>query len=507
MNSPTALIFSVLLLVSGCELGVDQSIMVSPRYDLLGTCDRPDLARASAIITEALCGTMSVPENREQPDGRQIELNVMLLPATTAVVKPDPVFFLAGGPGQSAVDAGVFVFSRLHKVRRERDVVLVDQRGTGGSSSLACDFGAPEESLQKTTKEERRRAVEKMRRCLDEYDASPEFYTTPIAMDDLNYVRQELGYRQINLLGASYGTRAGLVYMRRHADTVRSAVLDGLVPLTMSIPANVAVDANSAFEKLLADCHSQQACKTAFPDLAAHFDALMLRLEADPVETQVTHSRTGESLDAVLDASGISGILRNVLYDRVLSTLVPLAIEEAYKGNYQPLVSMGMVFIPEEPVINIGMMASVLCAEDMRHANTSNPSGHFQNQIYDLLQPVCKFWPQGEIPQNYFEPVTSDAPTLLLSGALDPITPPQYAWEASKTLSNAEHIVVSGVGHGVTMQGCVPELIADFFNEPKPAGVNASCTANLSRKEFFTSYAGPVSKADQLAAKQGETDD
>jgi len=494
-----------LVLLSGCELGVDQSTLVKPRYDLLGDCDRPDLVQASAIVSEALCGTFSVPENPAAPEGRQIELNVMLLPATSAVVKPDPVFFLAGGPGQSAVDAGAFVFSRMSELRRERDVVLVDQRGTGRSNGLNCELSEPDEDMQLTSVEARVRSVEEMRTCLGSLDADAAFYTTPIAMDDLDFVRETLGYREINLLGGSYGTRAGLVYMRRHGQWVRSAVLDGLVPLTMQIPANIAVDADVAFQKVLEDCRAQPACQAAFPDLEAHFDELMQRLRVAPEATRLVHSRTGEAIEGRVDAQALNAILRNVLYDRVLSTLVPFAIEEAYRGNFQPMASLALVFVPEEPILNIGMMASVLCAEDMRLVSESNPSGHFDNPIYDLLAPVCEFWPQGEIPDDYFEPVASDAPTLLLSGALDPVTPPKYAYEAAETLSNSEHIVVAGVGHGVILQGCVPGLIADFFANPVPAEVNAGCTSSLNRKAFFTSYAGPV-MVDSKAGEESRDD-
>ena len=492
LNNTRRIIFAMLLLAAGCEFGVDKSSIVSPNYDLLVNCDRPDLAQASAIITNALCGTIEVAENPDDPDGRRIDLNVMLLPATSAVFRPDPIFYLAGGPGQSAIDTGVFIFSRLQEARRERDVILVDQRGTGRSHSLECDLSETDQGFERTSEDALHIALKRMRDCLSGYDANPAFYTTPIAMDDLNHVRQHLGYREINLLGGSYGTRAGLVYIRRHRDTVRSAVLDGLAPTTMRIPANIAMDADAAFARLLTDCHAQIDCRTAFPDLAEHFDELIHRFRKQPERVSLTHSRTGESIEGFIDAKLFNGVLRNVLYDRLLSTLIPLAIEEAYVGNYQPLASLGMVFAPEKPVINISMMASVLCAEDMRITDSANPTPRFDNQIYDMLAPVCEFWPRGKIPENYFEPVSSDVPTLLLSGVLDPVTPPHYAWQTAETLSNSQHIVVAGVGHGVMLQGCVPGIIADFFSEPVPSAVNAGCTANLRRKAFFTSFAGPV---------------
>ena len=486
------LFIAIALLSYGCEFGTDRSVIVKPNYNLLGNCDRPDLAKASAIIVNALCGTIEVAENPADPNGRRISLNIMLLPATSSAVRPDPIFFLAGGPGQSAVDTGVFVFSRLNETRRERDIVLVDQRGTGESNPFECDLGETNHGFVRESEEALHLALENLKICLSNYKGNPSYYTTPIAMDDLNHVREQLGYREINLLGISYGTRAALVYMRQHGDTVRSAILDGLAPPTMRIPANIARDADAAFSKLLVDCINQAHCRNAFPNLEKHFDELMQRLKVSPEKVSLTHARTGEPIEGHIDAKTLNGILRNVLYDRFLSTLIPLSIEEAYQGNYQPLASLALIFAPEEPIIDLGMMASVLCAEDMRVTHTANPTYRFDNQIYDLLDPICKFWPHGEVPENYYEPVSSVIPTLLLSGTLDPVTPPKYGWEAAETLGNSQHIVVAGVGHGVTLQGCMPRKIAEFIAQPNPASFDATCTANLRRSKFFTSFAGPV---------------
>ncbi len=486
------LLFAVLLL-SGCEFGTDPSQAVNPNYHLLGDCDRPDLIESSALVADALCGSIEVFEDRQSKSGRKIGLNVMLLPATTAVVKPDPVFFLAGGPGQSAVDLGVRIFAPLRKSRRERDIVLLDQRGTGRSNSLGCNLNdASYRDWEFSFEEATRRIVADIKTCLSELDANPALYTTPIAMDDLNEVREILGYRDINLLGGSYGTRAALVYLRQHGDTVRSAVLDGVAPMTMPIPANIAIDAQSAFELVLKDCEAQTACNTAYPELAEHFDKLLDRLKEEPAAITVVHPRTEETVEWTVEPMTVNSILRSVLYDRTLTSLIPLAIEEAYKNNYQPIATLGFAFAPEEPILNLGMMSSVLCAEDMSLVNEPNHTDRFDNVIYAMLEPICEFWPKGEIPEHYFEPVSSDVPILMLSGKLDPVTPPKYAWEAASTLSNTEHVVVAGVGHGVMIHGCVPDIIADFFDNPDPRLVKAACTSTLVRKDFFTGFAGPV---------------
>ncbi len=496
-------------LLAGCSgnsnSNVGGSKAVSPNYHLLSSCPKPENASIAAIISEALCGSISVFEDRESRSGRKINLNVMVLPATTRGLSPDPIFFLAGGPGQSAVDTGPYLFSRLYKLRRERDVVLVDQRGTGESNSLACQVDAAEiEQLGQTIEEMMSIEIGRFKECLQEYDANPALYTTPIAMDDLNEVREILGFDKINLLGISYGTRAALVYIRRHEASVRSAVLDAVVPLTMTIPANVAIDAQSAFDRLLMDCQAQPGCAAQFPDLGQHFRDLVQRLTNNPGVATISHPRTGEPISSRIDSRAINRLVRGILYDRTLSRLLPFSIEAAYEGNFQPLISLALSMVSEDTTISNGMMASVLCSEDMQRVTESRDSPDFDNALYEALLPVCEFWPKGKIEPNYFEAVKSTVPVLLTSGTLDPITPPKYGWEAAATLSNSGHIVVSGVGHGTVATGCLPELLHEFFVNPDPNQLDEGCTTNLSRPPYFTSLAGPVSMPEKAVSRNAD---
>lgn len=468
---------------------------VTPNYHLLSPCEKPENTMLASIIEESLCGTVSVFENRQTMAGRKIELNLMLLPATTSVVRADPIFYLAGGPGQSAVESGPSLFFRLRKLRKQRDIVLVDQRGTGKSNSLACELDIPMlEQMNLSVDDANNLQLEELRKCLKEYDANPALYTTPIAMDDLNEVRETLGYDKINLLGISYGTRAALVYLRRHEDTVRSVVLDAVVPLTMAIPKNLAIDAQSAFEKMLQDCKSQPGCQQAYPSLGIHFRSLVKRLELVPEQVTTSHPRTGQVATGSIDPLLINRLVRGIMYDRTLSRLLPLAIEEAFKGNYQPLSTLSYTMTGDDSTISTGMMISVLCAEDMKITGSPFQAADFDNPLYDMVSAACKFWPIGSVPENYFLPVSSQLPVLLTSGLLDPVTPPKYGWEAAATLSNSEHLVVPGVGHGSVVAGCMPDIVSDFFDEPDPDNIEATCTMNLRRPPFFTSYAGPVRK-------------
>ena len=210
--------------------------------------------------TDAYCGTLSVYENPMARTGRRINLNIVLLPSLASDVRPDPVVFLAGGPGQGAAQMARDVRSIFRRVLRERDVVLVDQRGTGKSNPLNCT--SENNSLRELTESEDV-ALERLRRCFEGLDADVRLYTTTIAMDDLDEVRAHLGYDRINLYGGSYGTRAALVYLRRHGDRVRSVILDGVSPPDMRIPLFAARDAQRSLDKLLADCELDDQCRSA----------------------------------------------------------------------------------------------------------------------------------------------------------------------------------------------------------------------------------------------------
>jgi len=493
------LILLMTLLVAGCS-GKDTDNAAATtikNYSMLSPCERSINPRFASIVSESLCGTIAVWEDRESQAGRQIELNIMVIPAVSPGPLPDPIFFLAGGPGQAATEIGPYLVAILGNLRQDRDIILVDQRGTGKSNPLDCAPDDPEELDQMDLTLERVGSiqVDMMKSCLEKFDANPALYTTPIAMDDLNEVRETLGLDKINLIGGSYGTRAALVYLRRHSDTVRSVMIDGLAPTTMHISKNVAVDANIAFEKMLNDCAANPTCQSAFPDLRAHFEVFLARMEQQNINVSLLHPLTGEPIDASLNATLTTRVMRNILYDRNLTSLLPLAIEEAYEGRYQMLTTMGYAFIGEDMPLSLGMMASVLCAEDMQRSSDANDENlYFDNAIYRFLAPVCEFWPRGQIPANYFEPVSSDIPVLVSSGTLDPITPPKYGEDTIKHLSNAQHIIVPGVGHGTLMHGCMPDLIKTFIDELDPQSLDTACVSDMQRPAFFASMAGPVLK-------------
>ena len=447
---------------------------------------------------QARCGTLDVPEDRQHPEGRHLKLRVAVVPALARAPKPDPLFLLAGGPGTAATEvlAGL-VPQAFEKVHRSRDVVLVDQRGTGGSNPLKCELVARDAPLAEKLSDQDFPAA-KLRACLAGYAADPRLYGTSIAMQDLDEVRAALGYAQIDLWGGSYGTRAALVYLREHGQNVRTVVLDGVAPTTMRLPLHFAEDAQRSIGLLFQACADEPACAKAWPDLPARFDRLVARLDRSPVTTTLSDPLTGAPSAVTISRDLLTGVVRGVLYQPQQAALVPLVIGRAEAGDYGPLVALGVGW--GEAVgeaMSLGMMLSVLCSEDVPRFGEAELQAKTQGtflgaRIIQGFRGACQVWPRGEVAADFGEPVRSDKPVLLLSGELDPVTPPVWAEEAAKTLPNSARFTAPGVGHGVSTVGCAPRLIAEFIESASTKDLDGSCLQKQKRPPFFASFAGPT---------------
>ncbi|MEE2778718.1 MAG: alpha/beta hydrolase [Acidobacteriota bacterium] len=462
--------------------------------------------RLHGVGEEILCGTLEVFEDREGRQGRTIELSIAVFPALATDPEPDPLFFLAGGPGQSAIGVSRGAAGLFRKIRENRDLVFVDQRGTGESHSLQC----PEDLIDEEQRESlelfpgddlspnlRRDVMAKLlTRCQQRRDADLRLYTTPIAMDDLDEVRAALGYGRINLYGGSYGTRAALVYMRRHPDSTRAVILDGAAPPSIRLPAFMAPDAQRALDRLFADCAASAECAEAFPELAADLDAVLAELEAAPSRIKTRHPISGEDLELTITRDLFSGMLRNILYSPQLASLAPLIVTQAGEGRYDAFLALSLGLSGRsETGLSLGMMLSVLCAEDIPYverasAEAAASESFLGSMLLAQFGGACEDWPVGDLPAHYWDPVESAIPTLVLSGDLDPVTPPRWGAEVAATLSNSLHLVAQGVGHGVISGACVPGLAADFIEAASIDGLDASCLERLRRPPFFLSTAG-----------------
>jgi pimeloyl-ACP methyl ester carboxylesterase len=442
---------------------------------------------------DAYCGTLTVFENRDTREGRTIELKIIVLPALVSTPEPDPLFFLAGGPGQGAAEMARPLRELFRRVQADRDIVLVDQRGTGKSNPLDC---RSDENALASINEPLETALNRLRRCAESLDADLRLYTTPIAMDDLNDVREHLGYDRVNLYGGSYGTRAALVYLRRHEATVRSVVLDGVAPPDMRLPLFFARDAQRALDRLLADCEATEACRAQYPHLASRLRTLVAALDATPVKTRLTHPRTGIVEDVSVDGEFIVNVLFGALYSPLTSSLLPELIARAERHDFQGLLALALANESAGRNMSIGMQMSVVCAEDFPRI-TDEQIEHaakqtvFGTHLLASRMKICEFWPRGEIDPSYYEPVKSDVPVLVLSGDLDPVTPPEWGESVLPHLSNSRHIVVPATGHGAISTGCGIRLVQTFIRTAAFDELDTSCLEVLERPPFFLTPAGP----------------
>ncbi len=447
------------------------------------------------LSTAARCGELEVAEDRSQPKSRRIRLKVAVVPALDRRGQPDPLFILSGGPGQGAGEFYVSVARAFARVQRERDLVLVDQRGTGGSNALNCEYPEEEELADMNPEQIRSHAQS----CLASLKSDPRHYTTSVAVRDLDEVRGALGYERINLYGVSYGTRVAQHYLRRFPERVRAVILDGVVPPGLALVADSALQAQRALELIFERCRSEPACRQAFQDPAADFDTLRARLARQPAIVSMPDPVAGVVTSETVRQIHLQIAARFLSYAPERSALLPLLLHEAAaRNNLAPLAAQADLLATRYAnALSYGMHNAVLCTEDAPLLGSARIDRAALEKTYlgtlqlDGLIEVCKVWPRGIIDPDFHAPLISAAPALLLSGTADPVTPPSYAQRARPGLSQSLHVVIEGQGHGQLGAGCIPRLLAEFLERGSTQRLDIACTRDISPAPFFTSFAGP----------------
>jgi len=439
----------------------------------------------------AQCATVSVPENPAEPDGRRIGLFVARVPSLNAAPQLDPLVLIAGGPGQAASDLYLGIRGAFEHVRRDRDIILLDQRGTGRSNTLRCEL---DDGGVETTDPAALPAV--MAECLADLDGDPRFYTTSVATADLERVREALELDAWNIYGVSYGTRVALHYLRRFPQHVRAVVLDGVVPPDVALGPAIAANAQEALDLAFARCADEPECSARFPDLSLRLETLTTRLSDSPLAVQLPDPYAGTPLDRSFSLLHLKSVIRLMSYSPQTVALLPLLITEAYAGNYGPVTAQAYMMIDEvEAGLSVPMHNSVVCTEDVPFFTQQRPdfSGAFLgSSIVDALLAVCSVWPRGLMDEDLKTTFGSDRPVLLLSGEADPITPPEYGLRVLSSLANARHLIGPGQGHGQVGVGCVPRLLRAFLDDPEPANLDARCLEQERPSPFFLDFNGPA---------------
>jgi len=454
-------------------------------------------APGSPTRLRAECGSLTVPEDRANPGGRRIGLHVAVLPALSRTPEPDPLFFITGGPGEAATQDYVRVSPAFTRLNSKRDIVLVDQRGTGQSAPLRCS-----DPVEEADAGDGADLGKWIGSCLEELEADTRFYHTLPAVDDLDQVRAALGYGRINLYGISYGTRVAQTYMRAYPERVRSVILDGVVPQDEALGMKIAGDAQRTLNAIFARCAADAGCGRAFPDLPGRFAALLDRVDKNPVRITLEHPSTGRPTDVRFTRDRLGAAVRLFSYSPETASLLPLLIHDAQAtGDFRRLAAQSLIVSEQvQGSINLNVHHSVVCAEDVpfyrqgsRFApDVGSESRAYLGAMYGRLEKICAHWPAAAVPPAFKSPVRSNAPALLLSGEFDPVTPPANAERVAAGLPASLHVVAPGQGHGVLVRGCLRRVATEFIERGTAEGLDTACVEDLRPDPFFLSYVGPT---------------
>ncbi len=487
MSSPRVCRVLVGALLSFCALSASAA---STRQDAISDVGELKPCRINGLRHEVRCGVVRRALDANQVQGTTIDIHYVLIPALARHKLPDPVFLLAGGPGQSAISLASTAMALFSRLNNRRDIVLVDQRGTGRSAPLVCDENASAPLAQSIDDTERLTLLNACRARLQKLPYGDlSHYTTTEAMQDLDAVRRALGVVQINVVGASYGTRAGLEYLRLFPQAVRRMVLDGAVPPDMVLPASFSTDSQAVWDALLKRCESDLACSKAYPRLRSDWAGLLQSL---PRVVQVLHPVTGQPERLTLTRSAVLQAVRTPLYVPSFAVALPQAVADAAQGRMQALIglmAMGGGARGESRLAQ-GMHFSVVCAEDVPKLAQSfdTPGADFGRDAAVFYQAACKEWPRGKVPAGFDHITPSSAPVMVLSGGADPAMPPRHGERVTKALgSKAKHVVVPNWGHGVMSAGCVRDVVfrfVDAADDVLALQTRATCANNIPGPPF-----------------------
>ncbi len=443
---------------------------------------------------KARCGTFERHEDPADSTSPLLELFVAVVPALNLEPEPDPFVPIAGGPGGASSNFYAAYSAAFEMVRRNRDIVLLDQRGTGRSARMDCE--ADEEIIEGRFSLEQ--TILDTEACLEQLPHDPRFFTTSVAVRDLEALREALGYPQLNLYGSSYGTRVAQHFLRRYPESTRTVILDGVVPPQMALGPGIAVEAQNALDAIFDRCAESEDCSAAFPDIREDFGMLRDALAGEPVIITLPNPVSGIPQEIRFGRMEIAAAVRLLSYHPNSVALMPMLINEAVEGNFTPLAAQFMMISESmSEALSLGMHNAVVCTEDAPFFTGENVARDALDATYigpvqlDALEAICSVWPAGVLDEQFRAPLSTDVPVLLLSGEADPITPPRYAELATVNLGNARLLTGRKQGHGLAPRGCMPDVIAEFVETANPRSLEVDCLERLFAMPFFLDFAGP----------------
>jgi len=477
---PKLTIFLVLIVAFECS-AFAQALADSKVVNWL-ECD-------ASYVTGARCGTFRVPLDYTHPGSGTLELFFVVLRARTGPAAPDPVFHISGGPGQSASELAKSVPRFLQSVNSDREVVLLDQRGTGKSHPLECaPTVAGPAQLQYLLGD--LFPVDWVKACYLRLQVRPEFFTTEIAMQDLHNLSIALGYKQFDLYGTSYGTRAVFSYLRQFpGDGVRTAVLKSPVPMNLVIAQDFAADAQRSLDLLFTHCAADPACNHEYPFVKSEFRKILDNLDHEPAKTKVLNPSTSTPEQVALDRSLIATLVRSTLYRPQAAAKLPLMIHRAYLGDWGPFAEQAVAVRSDIEGDAAGLYLSIVCSEDFPFIDDKQAKARSQGTFlrmywYLQLRQGCRLWHAKPVKKSFRDPVNSSVPVLLITGSMDPTTPPPYTNAAMKYLTHALHLNFENGSHAFNSGDCELAIIKEFVEKGSGKEIDTSCASKVEFPEF-----------------------
>ena len=445
----------------------------------------PASCRLSGLDEQVRCTTVEVPENRTVSGGRTIPLRVVILPSRAPANAPrQALFYLVGGPGLAATTLADLVATSHSATRSTHDIVLVDQRGTGGSNPLRCTLHRGTGDLSAYLGDQF--PVDSVRACAARLGRAADLmqYTTASAAEDLEAVRAALDVPRIDIDASAYGTRVALEYLARYSSRARTVVLQGAIPSDASLPRSAARDAQAALDKVLADCAADPFCRTSFPRLRTELNTLVTRLDRGPLSVRVEHPRANDSVTVTLTRGVFADRLRIMLYSTRLSRRIPIVIHRAHENDWSPFVAVAyelsrVVF----DQLDVGAHLSAACSDDLSPSSADRGTflGDYRLRMY---RDACAVWPHPRRPEAG-QAVSAQVPALLIVGALDPVTPPRFAEAVARGLPNSTVLVVPGMAHAGA-EKCVEGIVGAFVRQGSMQGVDTTCVNDINAPPFIT---------------------
>lgn len=433
------------------------------------------------VSTRLECINIEVPKQTKGP-GDSFSIHVIKVAASKSNINSDPLLFLAGGPGQAASDVIASVLPTFRRIQNQRDIYFIDQRGTGKSQPLFCATPIVDLLLQEVSSAQ---TIKETQDCAALLNDQLGFFSTEQAVDDLEFIRNQLNIPQFNLYGGSYGTRVAQVYMRKYPRSIRSVILDAVIPMNAAI-GDFDASVNKSWLGLLNQCAEHSACQQAFPNLSERMQQTQETLKTAP-EIELPHPTQGSIIEPKLNNLTFLSSIRSMLYHPSTRAMIPYLIKATSEEDYRPLLSQ--LSLAQNQRIANGLFLEIACNEDFYLWQQS------EKQIFEFDHGVlakqyklmCEHWPKSK--QGYSldrSPVISDIPTLLISGEFDPVTPPSNGDEVAKGLSNHRHIVVKGAAHTALFHSCLSQSIETFIDSADVNRLDVSCLDDTQPYWFMT---------------------